>query len=483
LSATAIGHTFISGEAKIHIKNLLYSPPLTIVENPQPCLNWLSQNLSIFQAFRGSLPQESTYYDLPSYIVSRIKNQVQLRDYSAKNILEVCHNRQLKKEIHIAVFGGSMTGGAECEEGDMIYKACSWPARLQGILDLAYPHCFRVHNFARGGTQTEVALSSIAITLRSILKSSAGRPAIVITDFSVNDAYEIDGGHLGRMSTLQDTDGGLYEKGAALGEALVRTIRNISGPRVEHLMLLSHCPKCVNDGGLLDGFAAASKFHSVPILDLRQLFPKYREPSKTHPNYRTHELVAELVADAIFTSLHKQCAVQLDHHEATFSDPQMLEKLPGCLEPISVYSAYDHSEKAPLNSSYSGPWRLISDREGKPGWITTRPNSSLTLPVGFGATPALIVNYLKSYEGMGAATLTLNQTNVSLTGLWDKKMSTTVSFVSQAYTSIQQSPAGDDDHYGSIGFGVKPHTFHNLTLTFQSNAAGDKFKLIELITC
>ena len=56
--------------------------------------------------------------------------------------------------------------------------------------------------------------------------------------------------------------------------------------------------------------------------------------------------------------------------------------------------------------------------------------------------------------------------------------------VHKAYSSVQQAPAGDDDHYGAVGFGVKPHTFHNLTLTFQPNsAAGDKFKLVEVITC
>ena len=471
LFATAIGHVLVSGESKSHIKNLLYSPA---------CINQ-SQNL---REFRDSLPQESTYYDLPSSIVSRIKNQVRLRD--AKDILEVCHtNRQQKEErVNIAVFGGSMTAGSGCQQLDMINKACAWPARLQRMLDLAYPDCFHVHNFARGGTQTEVALSSIAITLRSILKSSAGQPALVLTDYSVNDAYEI-GGNLGHTSSLQDMDFGLYDKGAALGEALVRTIRNISGPNLEHLMLLSHCPECVNDGGLLDGFAAASKFHSVPTLDFRQLFPKYWEPKVTHPDYRTHELMAELVADAMITQLNKHCSVtNLDQHEATFSDPQLLEKLPVCIEPISIYSAYDHSETAPLNSSYLGPWRLIQDREGKPGWITTKPNSTLTLPVGFGAVPVMIINYLKSYEGMGAATLTLNQNTVQLTGLWDKKMSTTVSFVSQAYTSTQQGPAGDDNHYGAIGFGVQPHTFHNLTLKFQPNSTpGEKFKLIEVFTC
>ena len=125
----------------------------------------------------------------------------------------------------------------------------------------------------------------------------------------------------------------------------------------------------------------------------------------------------------------------------------------------------------------------MQDREGKPGWITTISNSSLTLPVGFGAVPILIVNYLKSYEGMGTAVLTLNRKSVSLTGLWDKNMSTTVSFVSQAYANIHQGDAGNDNNYGAIGFGVKPHSFHNLTLTFYENGTEGKFKLIEVITC
>jgi len=96
---------------------------------------------------------------------------------------------------------------------------------------------------------------------------------------------------------------------------------------------------------LLYGFAAASKFHFLPTLDFRQLFPKYWEPKATHPVYRTHELMAELVADAMITQLNKHCSMSnLDQHEATFSDPQLLEQLPVCIKPILMCSAHDHSE-------------------------------------------------------------------------------------------------------------------------------------------
>ena len=105
----------------------------------------------------------------------------------------------------------------------------------------------------------------------------------------------------------------------------------------------------------------------------------------------------------------------------------------------------------------------------------------------FGAVPILIVNYLKSYDGMGSVKLKLNQREVVLSGLWEKNMSTTATFVSQAYTNLQQGSAEDDNNWGIIGFGVEPGSIHNLTLTFQPLSAGNqvsqKFKLIDVITC
>ena len=77
------------------------------------------------------------------------------------------------------------------------------------------------------------------------------------------------------------------------------------------------------------------------------------------------------------------------------------------------------------------------------------------------STQRIIVNYLRSYEGMGCAKLTLNGVNVDLQGSWAKKISTTETFFSQAYANVVQAPPDDKNHYGIIGFGVKPFSQHN----------------------
>ena len=105
----------------------------------------------------------------------------------------------------------------------------------------------------------------------------------------------------------------------------------------------------------MDGFPAVARIYEIPTLDLRQLWPHYWEPQGTHPDFRTHELVAELVASVLFKSVHPQCSDYLDQDNVWYSDPDLLQKLPVCTVPLSKHSSYDHAATVPLNTSYSGP--------------------------------------------------------------------------------------------------------------------------------
>lgn len=392
---------------------------------------------------------------------------------------------------NIVVFGGSMTGGGQCKEGIREKKECAWPARFQRWLTASYGGCIQVHNFARGGTQTEVALSMIPVMLNNFAKSH-GQPDLVITDFSVNDVYELDG-NVGRQSVLRD-DGGMFtvqEKGAAIAELLILTVRNLTRDtsKIRHWIILSHHPKVFEDSGLLNSFARMARLHGVAVLDTRQLWPNYWFPVDTHPDFRTHELLAELLVSGFCTALGMQRPIRNILETAglpQFSLETLRERLPSCTNPVTVHSAYEQYKHAPDDV---GDWKLIEDRKGKPGWISTVTNSSLVLPLTFGATPLLVVNYLRSYEGVGCANLSINGVDVILSGPWTKNISTTATFYSQAYANTIQSSPGDDN-YGIIGFGIQPYTQHNAIFTLttcpeQETVPGkpNKFKLIEVVTC
>ena len=90
-------------------------------------------------------------------------------------------------------------------------------------------------HLARGGTQTEAAVSSLATLLGTHHDAD-----LIITDFSVNDAFEIDG-NIGHKSVI--SGGNVYNKATAISEALVRGIRLLA-PGALHLMVFSHCPRC-----------------------------------------------------------------------------------------------------------------------------------------------------------------------------------------------------------------------------------------------
>ena len=57
----------------------------------------------------------------------------------------------------------------------------------------------------------------------------------------------------------------------------------------------------------------------------------------------------------------------------------------------------------------SGDWRLLEDRPGKPGWVTTVAGAAIEFELTFGQSPRVVVVYEVGYEGFGDATISLVQ--------------------------------------------------------------------------
>jgi hypothetical protein len=90
-------------------------------------------------------------------------------------------------EIHVAIFGGSMTAGENCFVKSMPsvrYPNCAWQFRVLEWLSRAYPHVkFVHHNFAVSSSTSAYSFSAF----RDMLAEGGVRPDLCIFDNSIND--------------------------------------------------------------------------------------------------------------------------------------------------------------------------------------------------------------------------------------------------------------------------------------------------------
>ena len=67
-------------------------------------------------------------------------------------------------------------------------------------------------------------------------------------------------------------------------------------------------------------------------------------------------------------------------------------------------------------------WRWSNEGRGKPGWVTTQVGATMTFNLTFGKHPSFVLSYLRSYEGLGSAEVSLNGQSHSLDPTWDAKV-------------------------------------------------------------
>jgi len=232
----------------------------------------------------------------------------------------------------------------------------------------------------------------------------------------------------------------------------------------------------------------------------------------THPSWRTHSYVADLLSRWCNVVLDKLEACDIDaavpdgpalRHPEDFRPDEIWmsgfqkkgEKKPRkvkplnmsnvCLRPFTKHSAYEPSPTSPRSG---GGWRLYEDRPEKPGWIASSPSDWLWFPVQLGPARGLIVQYLRSYENLGDAEVLIRgpqpervRNLTLLPGLWERATSETETefwFPCDLYDARCGNTAKSRFHRLR---GLKPG---NYTVGFRlANGTGNKFKLITLLTC
>lgn len=372
-----------------------------------------------------------------------------------------------------------MTAGHRCEQhtesGQFVTgKACSWPARLQASLASRFPTAsVEMLNLAMGGTTTSVILAGIGLVLRGLKDEGLILDAVII-DTLINDSSE---------AKVWDDSGNLSFKAEQVVslsyEALVRGLHELV-PNVALFSFLSGCPTC---HGFADSQRNISTFYDLPRVDYDKFSLAYRnfvdiwKPSfqtdYKHPEWQTHQIIADVVANVWGRVWAKSCAshtpvLGTPFPRQTYEKPEDLALFQPCLNILSGYSARQAFDgKGPKPKINSG-WRLFEDRPGKPGWIAEQKGSSLSFNLSFGVRPRLAVVYLRSYEGMGNASLNIDgRRRAALDGLWsdDFKLN-----VSQSYVAW----------YTGAGFGKLPYSTADMTVTTEYDS---KFKLLQVMSC
>jgi len=156
-----------------------------------------------------------------------------------------------------------------------------------------------------------------------------------------------------------------------------------------------------------------------------------RRMGSKHPDWVAHQLIADAITSTWWRGLELSCGkpipqvarLSFAHSFPAPSNDVEASLSSICREPVSSYSAFSaHSLiGAPM---LTGDWNLREDKPGKPGWIAESLGSVVYFPVRF-HRGKLVVTWLKSYEGYGAAMVRVHAESAGgvilerfLDGLW-----------------------------------------------------------------
>jgi len=236
-----------------------------------------------------------------------------------------------------------------------------------------------------------------------------------------------------------------------------------------------------------------------------------------HPGPHTHRIYASLLAVHILREAVRAAhtapaegGVGADARLPALSEPPLakgsgpfvlsasdLEQMRGCVTPISTIDARKNCALPTLGGrrvvkgSAQG-WSCFEDRPGKPGWIANstsdRTPRTLIIPVRGTHNGYLVVGYLKSYEGMGRASLFVGGDKsraVTLDGRWGEGTSQTqfesIPLHKLVYQNVTHPVLGSGHHPSS-------HKVHVQVPALEDEASDStepvgKFKLVFVSTC
>lgn len=411
--------------------------------------------------------------------------------------------------VRIEVFGGSMTVGSECcmEQCKMNEGQCAWPTLFGAYLQETFPNSVQLLSYARGGCNLECAETEMVVA-----QKSANVPVDwIILDFSQN-------GWGGQDHKLEEL---IRICHLFLPQTLVLLIYN------RDMGSFSHTSR---DDKALKILRGVAEHYKLPMLNYENameefsrrggsqstMWPRNVQPTAwpdwayRHPRWAGHAFYADMLAEwvnqqlALLETKPTEARLPL----AQLPRPQLRKPkdvtvdegwIPPlrrhsqqnieynaelCLFPLTTHLARNPESHTPLQSP-GGQWRLFEDRRNKPGWIVTEKNDTLFFNVSFSGKPKLALQYLRSYEHLGTAEVTIHSPYVwhckqlggqgsgkrvwKLPGLWPPRVSITVgaTFAVKETSNVSAAEA--------MG---KSEAMVALRLV-----DGPKFKLLSVISC
>lgn len=381
---------------------------------------------------------------------------------------------ETKQDIHVMIVGGSETAGVGCEEHGLNFtrtlKTCAWSARLGRSHSQLYPKKnFFIQNLAAGGSTISVGLPVLGTWL-------ASKPDLLLVDFTVNDCAEI-------QTTLHPL--------LALYEAWILKAIDLGYGLKMAFLVSSALEKCrgtrnviefaagLHDVPVFDYFDVAQCASSVSQLDLTTVY----WDADTHPSWKAHQAMSDMLSMTLLP-------YNFPEVDESFTNVSEFADLDFCSVPISMYDAFN----PPGNDSgiVNTNWSLFEDRQGKPGWISSSSNATISFHIKFGQAPRLTVVWLRSYEQLGDAVMVLNGRIVRLPGLYSAADVEHGLNISQSFMLTFQASheANQAESFGLtaglVGFGVLPYSEHDLIFSTSIDTLVNgcsKFKIIQISTC
>lgn len=410
--------------------------------------------------------------------------------------------------VRIEVFGGSMTVGSECcmQQCKMNEGQCAWPTLFGAYLQEAFPNSVQLLSYARGGCNLECAETEMVVA-----QKSAKLPVDwIILDFSQN-------GWGGQDHKLEEL---IRICHLFLPQTLVLLIYN------RDMGSFSHTSR---DDKALKILREVAEHYKLPMLNYENameefsrrggsqhtMWPRSVQPtawpdwSYRHPRWAGHAFYADMLADWVnqqLSLLETEATAprlplaqlprpQLRKPKDVTVDEDWIPPIPRrhgqpkieynaelCLFPLTTHLARDPGSHTPLQSP-GGQWRLFEDRRNKPGWIVTEKNDTLFFNVSFSGKPKLALQYLRSYERLGTAEVTIHSPYVwhckqlegqghskrvwKLPGLWPPRISITVgaTFAVKEASNLTAAAGGSE------------------AVVALRLVEGPKFKLLSVISC
>jgi GDSL-like Lipase/Acylhydrolase family len=368
--------------------------------------------------------------------------------------------------VKIMVIGGSETAGVDCRDDDgHTFKDCAWSARLGKKLSSMFPgKRIVVQNIASGGTTVSVALPMLGTWLLT-------QPDLLLVDFIINDSWEAQRAGSNLMSLYE----ALIRKCHSLGFFNLAFVNTCSAERCSKARSTISTAAAAHDVVVFD-FAGVARCSETEGDASPEMF---WDTTGAHPSWVVHERISTMIA--LKFSHQMRCEQNGSQY---FTSEDALAALDFCTAPATLYSAF----APPASGVSTGGWVLVEDRPGKPGWITTSNNATINFEIVFGSSAQLSVAWLRSYEGLGDAQMTLNGRTVRLPGLYGPdeaggRISQTFLLTFSAYHSVFQPELGLS---GLLGFNVLPKSRHTLTFSTSPELAQEnisKFKIVSISTC